>query len=74
MANLNTSILSSVPIVAPPDDILAAFAREVDDLEHLRVARHAENATLAAIRDALLPRLLSGELPIPAAMRIAETA
>ncbi len=73
MPNLNTSILSAVPLVVPSDELLAAFGREVDRLENLHVARDAESVTLGKIRDALLPRLLSGELSVDQADRVVET-
>jgi type I restriction enzyme, S subunit len=63
MPNLNTGILSAVPLVMPPDDILRAFARVVDPLQSLVVARDAETSELVRIRNQLLPRLLSGEMP-----------
>jgi type I restriction enzyme S subunit len=74
MPNLNTGILSSVPIVMPPDDVLTAFAIAVDQLQDLVVVRDAESSMLAALRDTILPRLLSGELRIPDAERIVEAA
>jgi type I restriction enzyme S subunit len=64
MPNLNTSILSAVPLVVPSDAVLQAFARNIDPLERLHVATDAESASLADTRDALLPRLLSGELQV----------
>src|SRR5262245_21782640 len=74
MPNLNTGILSAVPLILPPDDVLDAFARIVDPLQALMVAKNAEVAALSALRDALLPRLLSGELPIPDAERFVGNA
>lgn len=35
---------------------------------------HAESRTLAALRDALLPKLISGDLRLPDAERIAARA
>ena len=35
-------------------------------------AHDAESRTLAALRDALLPKLLSGELRVPATAKIVE--
>jgi type I restriction enzyme S subunit len=64
MPNLNTGILAAVPLVVPPDAVIAAFARAADQLQALVVARDTESATLAKTRDALLPRLLSGEVEI----------
>jgi type I restriction enzyme S subunit len=72
MPNLNTSILSDVPLVVPPDELLAAFAREVDALEHLHVAGDAESVSLAGIRDSLLPNLISGQLSVAQAERASE--
>ena len=72
MPNLNTSILSAVPLVVPPDGLLAAFAREADRLEHLHVTRDAESVTLGKLRDALLPRLLSGKLSLAQAEQAVE--
>jgi type I restriction enzyme, S subunit len=62
MPNLNTGILSAVPLVMPPVDIMAVFAAVVDSLEALIVSRDAESASLAEIRDALLPQLLTGAI------------
>ena len=74
MPNLNTGILSAVPLVMPPDDILRAFAQVVDPLQSLVVARDAEASELTSVRDALLPRLLSGELSVKTAEQTAEAS
>lgn len=67
MPNLNTGILASVPVVLPPPALLAAFDAvvAVTDEQRSRNATMAE--TLADIRDALLPRLISGQLRLPGA-------
>jgi type I restriction enzyme S subunit len=72
MPNLNTGILSAVPLVMPPDDVLGVFARAVDPLQALIVVRDAEAGLLANVRDGLLPRLLSGELSVTQAERTIE--
>ncbi|MCK6554943.1 restriction endonuclease subunit S [Candidatus Binatia bacterium] len=72
MPNLNTGILSAVPLVMPSDDVLRAFAAAVDPLQALVVIRDAETGLLAKTRDELLPRLLSGELPVDARERAVE--
>lgn len=69
MPNLNTSILSAAPFVVPPAQLIAAFARVVDPLDRLRAIRDAESATLATVRDSLLPKLLSGEISAVAGER-----
>jgi type I restriction enzyme, S subunit len=74
MPNLNTGILSAVPLVMPPDDVIHAFARAVDPLQALLVTRDAEATLLMNTRDELLPRLLSGELSVASAERAAGAA
>jgi type I restriction enzyme S subunit len=62
MPNLNTGILSAVPLVVPPRDLLQAFARLAEPIEQSISARNAESHSLESLRDALLPKLISGEL------------
>jgi type I restriction enzyme S subunit len=69
MPNLNTGILSAVPLVVPPDDLLREFSRLVAPIERLISARNEESLTLAELRDSLLPRLISGEIPISGVQR-----
>jgi type I restriction enzyme, S subunit len=65
MPNLNTGILGSVPVVLPPPDVLAAFDAVVSVMEEQRSRNATMAETLAEIRDALLPRLTSGQLRLP---------
>jgi type I restriction enzyme, S subunit len=67
MPNLNTGILSSVPVVLPPPDLLTAFDAVVAATEEQRSRNATMAETLAEIRDALLPRLISGQLRLPPA-------
>ncbi|MGD0090486.1 MAG: restriction endonuclease subunit S [Planctomycetota bacterium] len=64
MPNLNTGILASVPLLVPPDDLLTHFARKAEVLEDHMTTNDAQSRTLAALRDALLPKLLSGEIRV----------
>jgi type I restriction enzyme S subunit len=64
MPNLNTGILGAIPLLMPPDDVLRAFAKIVDPLQQRIVTMSAESATLAELRDTLLPKLLSGSIRI----------
>lgn len=52
------------PLVVPPKPILDAFAEMVIPQFALREALHAESSKLAALRDYLLPRLLSGRVRV----------
>ena len=52
------------PLVAPPSGVLDAFNRACQPLLDRILSNHAESRTLARMRDALLPKLLSGELSV----------
>ena len=52
----------SIRIASPPPELTTAFDTTVQPLMDLILAGLKENATLAAIRDALLPKLISGEI------------
>lgn len=67
MPNLNTGILGSIPLVAPPANILDEFENVAMALEMRRSENLATMETLACLRDTLLPRLISGQLRIPEA-------
>jgi len=80
LANANGSTFQEIskknfrplPCVVAPEAVRSAF-RDLAGTWFNRVAGLcAENAKLAALRDTLLPRLMSGELRIRAAERLAE--
>ena len=60
--SLNAKVLSSFPLVVPPDSLATAFAGSVESLRSRVIANATESRSLAAIRDALLPKLVSGAL------------
>jgi type I restriction enzyme S subunit len=62
-------LLGNYRISVPPvhSGIGASFARIIDPLIRKTSSNSRENATLRAIRDTLLPRLISGKLRIRAA-------
>lgn len=67
--NLDTAgLLADCPILIPSDAVLGAFLSSCQPIYGKLYSQ--ENVTLAAIRDALLPKLLSGEIPIRDAERI----
>ncbi|HLH32131.1 MAG TPA: restriction endonuclease subunit S [Terriglobia bacterium] len=57
-----TTSLKMMPLLLPPLDVLKAFDRFAASLAERIVLATEQSRTLAAIRDALLPRLISGEL------------
>jgi type I restriction enzyme S subunit len=66
--------LEGVPILLPPQDVLNAFATSTDPWFELVEANTRESHTLAALRGALLPKLLSGEVRLTQAGKAVETA
>jgi type I restriction enzyme, S subunit len=61
--------LLGLMVVLPPTPLLLAFERQVDPLLAAMEQGRQESRTLADIRDALLPRLISGELRTTASAR-----
>jgi type I restriction enzyme S subunit len=59
---ITTRTFESTNVLLPPANILLAFQERVAPLFQLLRANLYQSRTLAAIRDALLPKLLSGEL------------
>jgi len=56
-----------VEVLHPPDELLAKFLNLTDPMFRRINSNRSESRTLAALRDALLPKLLSGELRVPVA-------
>ncbi len=63
-----------IPILVPSRDVLQAFMRKAEPLYQQLVANVRECSTLAALRNALLPKLLSGEIRVRDAEKAAEQA
>ena len=53
-----------IPVVAPPSDVMQQFDRLVRPIYERIVESVRESRTLAALRDTLLPKLISGELRV----------
>jgi type I restriction enzyme S subunit len=68
---ISKSSFRPIPLIAPPPEVFAAFERLAKPLFARLVSSEHESRTLAALRDALLPKLISGELRVPDAERIA---
>ena len=62
---LNQANLKRIPFICAPDRIIEEFAKIIAPLFAMKRAREEEIRTLTEIRDALLPKLLSGELRVP---------
>ena len=59
---LNAKVLSEFALVIPTDPVVKCFANTVRSFRRRVVSQLATTARLAALRDALLPRLVSGEV------------
>ena len=56
--------MKTIQVTVPPRNVCDAFDKLVKGL-HIRIGKNLEDLnTLAAIRDALLPKLLSGEIRV----------
>jgi len=62
--SMTTAILNALEIVLPSDDNLTKFEEIVSPMFLKIKANNTESAHLAALRDTLLPMLMSGELKI----------
>ncbi|MFC4500763.1 MULTISPECIES: restriction endonuclease subunit S [Streptomyces] len=74
MPNLNTSILAAVPVVQPSSQELEKIGAELAPLDARTTQGMHESRTLAALRDNLLPQLMSGKLRVRDAEKIVEDA
>jgi type I restriction enzyme S subunit len=72
--HLGKADIDTFRIVAPCKRLLAAFGMIADPLIDQVVANSLEVHTLAALRDALLPKLLSGEIRVRQAERLVAEA
>ncbi len=63
-----------LPVVRPDDALLAQFERLAEPLLERVLASRRESRALAAMRDALLPKLVSGELRVPEAEKLVGSA
>jgi len=71
---LNRNHVHGLPIVIPPIGLVEYFERLIARLYRRAYQNERESGTLAAIRDTLLPKLISGEIRVKDAERIAGVA
>ena len=62
--NISPTDIMTIPIFLPLDDELVNFNQTLQSSFKSITANHAENTRLTALRDTLLPRLMSGELSV----------
>lgn len=72
--NLNTGNFSQIEIILPSSLLIEKFHSTCEGMMQKIVGNQEESETLAALRDSLLPKLLSGEIQVGQAEKImAET-
>jgi type I restriction enzyme S subunit len=69
--SLSYADFASIPCVIPPEAIAREFNRKWSILREGIRAREAESRILIALRDTLLPKLISGELRVKDPARFA---
>jgi type I restriction enzyme, S subunit len=72
MPRTNWSDMARYPVVLPPEPLAKAFTERIRPFVSRILASIHQSRTLAGVRDALLPKLFSGELRLPDAERIVE--
>lgn len=63
-AELTKGTFKRIEILTPPTDVVSAFEKNISPLFKKMESHLKANATLKDSRDALLPRLISGKLPV----------
>jgi len=69
---LSQENLRRIPFIEAPDIVHASFANAIRPLYAQDALNDAQTQNLTALRDYLLPKLISGELRVPDAERLAE--
>jgi type I restriction enzyme S subunit len=74
MPRTNWNDIARFEVALPPESAAAEFTDLIRPMIERIIANIHESRTLAELRDALLPKLLSGELPIPTVARAFENS
>jgi type I restriction enzyme S subunit len=69
---LSTDLISKVVLALPDARLSSKAAAELRPLVEIGAARRAENRNLQQLRDALLPKLMSGEIRVRDAEKVVE--
>ncbi len=62
--SINRNALNDMPIDIPSEGVITAFEAVVRPMDDIIRTNHEENCRLQELRDALLPRLMSGEVDV----------
>ena len=64
MGHIQRGHLTAAQVLIPPRPLLDAMTRTMSPLIEQLIANRIQSRTLATLRDTLLPKLLSGEVPV----------
>ena len=72
--NISKDQILSIKTIIPTDDIYNKFGELTEDIRKKILIANNKNNILEKLRDALLPKLISGEFQIPDAENLVEEA
>jgi type I restriction enzyme S subunit len=70
---IQNDVLGRYLLAMPNDEVALVFGEVVGVIQRSIAANHETAQTLAALRDTLLPRLISGHLHLPEAQETVQT-
>jgi type I restriction enzyme S subunit len=70
--NINVQVLKEHKVVAPDSSLAADYSNTVSPLDDQQICLAKSTRELCLLRDALLPKLISGEIRIPDAEKMLE--
>jgi type I restriction enzyme S subunit len=73
-ANMNAKVIVGASLIVPPVSVIDEYLKVIFPLRKRLVSNIRESRTLAAVRDALLPKLISGKLRVKDAEKFIERA
>jgi len=62
--SINKNDMANLPVIIPTDEVIRRFEEQASPMDATIESNYAESCNLQAARDALLPRLMSGELSV----------
>ena len=63
---VNSKTVREIPILVPSSDVMTAFQEQISPVFVMLKNSEQQTRTLSTLRDTLLPRLISGQLRLPA--------
>jgi type I restriction enzyme S subunit len=74
MGHIQRHHLSDAKVVVPPEPLIVAADRIMGPIFQRRICSSLESRTLTSIRDALLPKLVSGEIRVQGTQKMVEAS